>query len=179
MEGDFLEARFAGAVEPVPRFKAAGSTYKVTANRLVFLLLKCVWEANDLDVQRVADAAGVDPSWLGAVAAQARRALNAEFARFERMQSRRNTAWCRIGILQSHIDEEADPTKRQALKLKLGRERDRLDRALGEIRKFKPLVPNSIVARILGVPKGTVDSGIYYLRKQLTASEPISEIDNS
>jgi DNA-directed RNA polymerase specialized sigma24 family protein len=169
--GDSVETRFESGAESLPRFKAVGSTYEVTANRLIFLLLKCVWEANDQDVKRVAGAAGVDPAWLGAVAAQARRALDSEFARFARMQSRRNTAWCRIGVLKSQIDEEADRSKRQDLENKLCRERDRLDRALKEIKKFKPLVPNSIVARILDVPKGTVDSGIYYLRKQLQASQ--------
>ena len=155
------------APAPVRRFRAAGSTYEATANRLVFLLIKCVWEADDADVKRVAEAAGVDPAWLGAAATQARRALNAEFARFERMRSRRNTAWCRINLLESRLREEPEAAKRGELKAKLDRERSHLNRALRDIGKFKPLVSNSIVARILGVPKGTVDSGIYYLRKQL------------
>ena len=167
--GEPGESSSSGPTSPARtrRFRVAGSTYEATASRLVFLLIKCVWEADDADVKRVAEAAGVDPAWLGAAAAQARRALNSEFARFERMRSRRNTAWCRINLLESRLREEQETSKRRELKAKLDRERAHLNRALKDIKKFKPLVPNSIVARILGVPKGTVDSGIYYLRKRL------------
>jgi hypothetical protein len=48
----------------------------------------------------------------------------------------------------------------------LERERRRFGRALEELGDMRLIVPNSVVARILGVPKGTVDSGLYYLRRR-------------
>ncbi|HTX72308.1 MAG TPA: hypothetical protein VMC79_05725 [Rectinemataceae bacterium] len=138
-----------------------------TGNRLVFLLLKCVWDADDEDLRRVAEIARVDLAWLASAVAQARRSLDGERARFETMQERRNASWCRITLLESRIAEEAERGRRDKLAHRLACERRRFDRIRADIGAFKPVVPNSIVARILGVPKGTVDSGIYYLRKRV------------
>jgi hypothetical protein len=138
----------------------------VLGSRLVFLFLKCVWDADDRDAERVAAAAGVDPAWLASAAAQARRSLEAERARFENMQARRNRSWCRLRLLEARLRADLEPYRRSSLEAALARERARFESARVELDGFRPIVPNSIVARILGVPKGTVDSGLYYLRKQ-------------
>lgn len=165
-------AETAGEGEAEKRgLRLEGASTTATASRLVFLFLKCVWDADDEDLGRVAAVAKVDPSWLASAATQARRSLESERCRFERMRARRNTAWCRIGFLEARIEEEPDCPRRRSLEQKLARERTRFERARAEIRSFKPTVPNSIVARILGIPKGTVDSGLYYLRRRLESGE--------
>ena len=69
----------------------------------------------------------------------------------------------------NRLRSEVEDDKRSRLQDSLGRERRCLESARREIRAFRPTVPNSVVARILGVPKGTVDSGLYYLKRR----EPI------
>jgi hypothetical protein len=53
----------------------------------------------------------------------------------------------------------------------LERERARCAKAKEELGCLRIVVPNSVVARILGIPKGTVDSGLYYLRKHYGPDE--------
>lgn len=136
------------------------------ASRLVFLALKCAWEVDDELAERVASASGIDPAWLGSALGQARRSLESERCRYERMQGRRNGSWCRLRLLESRLGGETDDNRRRLALAAMERERLRLSRAREEMAAFKPVVPNSVVARILGVPKGTVDSGLYYLKRK-------------
>jgi hypothetical protein len=135
-------------------------------NRIVFLYLKCAWEADDEKTERVAAAASVPVDWLAAASAQSLRSLEAERIRFERLAERRDRAWGRIRLLEGRLREEADRVARSRMADSLSRERARLERARSELHAFRPVVPNSVVARILGIPKGTVDSGLFYLKKQ-------------
>jgi hypothetical protein len=136
------------------------------SSRIVFLALKCAWDIDDEMADRVAAASGVDPAWLGAALVQARRSLESERCRYERMLAWRNGSWCRLRMLESRLRSEIDDDQRQRIKAGIERERVRLERARSEIAAFKPVVPNSVVSRILGVPKGTVDSGLYYLKRR-------------
>jgi hypothetical protein len=82
------------------------------------------------------------------------------------MSGRRNGSWCRLRFLETRLREELEQPRREKLSSALERERIRFERARSELRSFRPVVPNAVVARILGVPKGTVDSGLYYLKKR-------------
>jgi hypothetical protein len=136
------------------------------SSRLVFLAVKCAWELDDESVDRVADSAGVPRDWLASAVGQARRSLEPELSRRDRLVERRNSSWCRRRLLESKLEGETDPMRRERMEASLDRERRRFGKALEELGAFRPVVPNSVVARILGVPKGTVDSGLYYLRRQ-------------
>jgi hypothetical protein len=135
-------------------------------SRLVYLYLKCAWEVDESMTDRVSALSGIEPGKLVAAAAQARRSLEAERQRFERMSLRRNSSWCRLRLIEARIREEPDGERVRRLRALLERERARYQRARRELEAFKPVVPNSVVARILGIPKGTVDSGLYYLKKK-------------
>jgi len=142
------------------------------SSRIVFLAIKCAWELDDGSVARIADSAGVPRDWLASAVGQARRSLEPERARRDRLVERRNSSWCRRRLLESRLECEADPQRRDRMEASLERERRRFGRALEELGAIRPIVPNSVVARILGVPKGTVDSGLYYLRKQYQGDGP-------
>jgi len=140
------------------------------SSRIVFLALKCAWDMDDALADRVASASGVDPAWLGAALVQARRSLETDRCRYERMLAWRNGSWCRLRMLETRLRSEVEEGRRKEIESGIERERGRLERARSEIASFKPVVPNSVVARILGVPKGTVDSGLYYLKRRSAAA---------
>jgi hypothetical protein len=132
--------------------------------RIVFLYLKCAWEASDAATDKIAQAAGVPADWLAAASAQSLRFLEPERRRFEGLEARRDRSWARLCLLEERLHDEPEPSRRALLESAVRAERGRFDRACVELKAFRPIVPNSVVARILGVPKGTVDSGLYYLR---------------
>ncbi len=136
------------------------------SSRLVFLAVKCAWELDDESVERIADSAGVGRDWLAQAVGQARRSLEPERARRDRLAERRNAAWCRRRLLESRLEIETDPERRERMRASLERESRRFRKAMEELAALRPIVSNSVVARILGVPKGTIDSGLYYLRRR-------------
>jgi hypothetical protein len=136
------------------------------SSRLVYLAIKCAWEIDEAGIERVAASAGIDPAWLSAAVEQARRSLCAERERVDRLVERRNSSWCRQRILEARLEDELSPERRLRLEASLERERLRFERLQAELGLMRIVVPNSVVARIVGVPKGTVDSGLYYLRKR-------------
>jgi hypothetical protein len=136
------------------------------SSRLVYLAIKCAWEMDEESVARAAASAGVGREWLMAAVEQARRSLENERARVGNLAERRNASWCKQRLLEARIAEETDPYRRMRLASALERERARCAKAKEELGCLRTVVPNSIVARILGIPKGTVDSGLYYLRKR-------------
>ena len=138
-------------------------------NRLIYLYLKCAWDSDDSKTLRIAEMTGVSADWLAAATAQSLRFLEAERCRYERLSSRRDRTWGRLCLLEGRLREELDPLARQSINDAVSREKGKLDRVRAEIRAFKPIVPNAVVARVLGVPKGTVDSGLYYLKKRSAA----------
>jgi len=162
-----------GAAYLITSKKRALAAKEVAAlsSRIVFLALKCAWDLDDGLADRVAEAAGVDSSWLVDALAQARRSLEPERCRFERLVAWRNSSWCRLRCLEAQAAAELDEARRSELREALARERSRLERARTEIAAFRPTVPNSVVARILGVPKGTVDSGLYFLMRRSRSDE--------
>lgn len=147
----------------IPRCPAEAAAY---SSRLVFLAIKCAWEIEDEGIARVAASAGVGSDWLAAAVEQARRSLQSEHARVERLTQRRNASWTRIRLLEGRIAGEMDPYRRAQTAAAKEREEARYARVKEELGMLRTIVPNSVVARILGIPKGTVDSGLYYLRKR-------------
>ncbi|MBL8965410.1 MAG: hypothetical protein JNG85_00295 [Spirochaetaceae bacterium] len=140
-------------------------------SRLVYLYVKCAWEAEDGETRRVAAATGVPLEWLAAATAQARRSLEAERLRYERLSLRRDRSWSRLRLLEGRQAEACDLAERRRVGEAIAKEKLRLESTRRAIKDFHPLVPNSVVARILGIPKGTVDSGLYYLKKSLPGLE--------
>jgi hypothetical protein len=108
----------------------------------------------------------VGRDWLGAAIEQARRSLEGERSRVERLAERRNASWTRLRLLEARLAGESEAGRSAALASALAREEARYARAREELAALRTIVPNSVVARILGIPKGTVDSGLYYLKKR-------------
>ena len=147
----------------IPRCPAEAAAY---SSRLVFLAVKCAWEIDEEGIARTAAAAGVGREWLAAAIEQARRSLESERSRVERLAERRNASWARLRLLEARLADESDPYREERLFSFMERERGRYAKAKAELASLRTVVPNSVVARILGIPKGTVDSGLYYLRKR-------------
>lgn len=143
--------------------------------RLLFLYLKCAWISNDRDTARLSRLLSIPAGRLSALIGQALRYLEPERRRHEYIISRRDRSWARICLLEERLSGDPDPYQRDEIEHSLCAERLRFKRALFDLRRFRPVVPNSVIAQLLGVPKGTVDSGLYYLRVGKNSPLPSDE----
>jgi hypothetical protein len=172
--GDAEESRQAPRRRPRARggnLRCGAQEKAAYSSRLVYLAIKCAWEIDEECIARVAESAGVGREWLAAAVEQARRSLVNERSRVEGLVQRRNASWCRQRLLEARLSDEADLYRQSRLSSALERERARCAKVKEELGCLRTVVPNSVVARILGIPKGTVDSGLYYLRKRYGPDE--------
>ena len=89
------------------------------------------------------------------------------------LRGRRNAAWSRIRLLEVRHRECDDEDRRAELERRMACERRRLDNLRDQLARVPGHTPHKDIADVLGVPKGTVDSGIHYLKKKLR-SFPLS-----
>lgn len=134
------------------------------SRRILYLFLSCAMEAGDAEVRMVARRLGIPVCWLAARTHDARQYVLAESERRKRESEQLASLWQQVRTLESQGDRDDDPVRASHRKRKLARARERYAAVCARLSRRKLLVPHSAVARILGVPKGSVDSGIYYLR---------------
>ncbi|MCX7026328.1 MAG: hypothetical protein NT061_02290 [Spirochaetes bacterium] len=140
--------------------------------RLLFLSLKCAWEIDDVMAEKVAERVGVPSLWLGGLLHRARASVEGSRECLLRLHERKNALWVKSRLLESQLK---DQNLRSEARLRLSRRNNAYQiqyLALQDrISKYKLLVTNKMVAEILKVPKGSVDSGLFYLRTQSLAKK--------
>ncbi len=134
--------------------------------RLVYLCLKCAHLLDDSKLIELAKLAGVDPATLMVWIQKARHELSQHSIRTCSRRRGRDSAWVRIGVNRRRLSREVDPVRRQLLKTRIYRDQGVYIRACRVIHNSRPLLSNKGVAEILGVSKGTVDSGVGRILKK-------------
>jgi hypothetical protein len=140
--------------------------------RLLFLALKCAWEIDaDLE-EKVARRIGVPSLWLCGLLHQARASVEGSRECLVRLHERKNALWVKSRLLESQLeDRDLSPDLRLSLERRAVLCRSQYLVLQERISKYKLLVSNRVVAEILRVPKGSVDSGLFYLRTQDPAKD--------
>lgn len=134
---------------------------------LLFLVLKC---SRNLDPEKsaaLAGLAGVTPQRLACLMNELRQSRAPREDRLETFRRRRNGAFSQVRQLETELLTEVDENRRQELQGKLQKARRRMRGAMDRMARVGLAPTNKEIARILGVPKGTVDSGLYWLKKKL------------
>ncbi|HUI69283.1 MAG TPA: hypothetical protein VL354_02105 [Spirochaetia bacterium] len=136
---------------------------------LLFLVLKC---SRNLDPQRtqvLAGLAGVSAKYLESLVAELCQSRAPREARLETFRCRRNGAFSLARLLETELVTEIDENRRAELFRRLQKARKRMRGAAERMARVGLAPTNREIARILGMPKGTVDSGLYWLKKKLFA----------
>ncbi|HOV94914.1 MAG TPA: hypothetical protein PLT87_08535 [Spirochaetales bacterium] len=144
-----------------------------SAKRLLYLVVKCAWEADDTVIAKAAFSVGVPTIWLHGIVEKAR--LSTEAARIfkTKLDEKINLVWVDMLLLEARLKaSDLRPDERAGLLDRLQRKRHRYEVLLKQKSRCKLSVPNRVVAELLHVPKGSVDSGLYYLRKRATGQDP-------
>jgi hypothetical protein len=153
--------RFIGEISPSVFTRNMGSQDK----RLLFLTIKCAWEVDDAMAQRVARRLGLPALWLETLLHKARATLETQRISLERLMGRINETWGRILYIESELRSNSNLRSREELEQKIAQQRSRYYRLLARKARMKPLVTHKDIAFLLGLPKGSIDSGLFYLKE--------------
>ncbi|MDD3981388.1 MAG: hypothetical protein RBT72_04295 [Spirochaetia bacterium] len=162
--GDYptMELRqFIGEISPSVFIRTMSAQNK----RLLFLTVKCAWEVDDAIARKVAHELGIPALWLETLLHKARATLEPQRLCIERLCGRINEAWGRILYIEAELRSDCSPRARQELEQRIGQQRQRYYRLLARKSAIKPLVAHKDIAALLGIPKGSIDSGLYYLKE--------------
>lgn len=137
--------------------------------RVLFLALKSAPCITESLIARVALLTEYDPEWIFRLVEELKSRVQMRLMRLTRLCEKRNSSFFRMYCLQEQLRLAPDePTRREVTRLMV-QEELRLSTIFEEISRI-PLSPtHRDIAEVLDVPKGTVDSGLFYLKESLRA----------
>jgi len=139
--------------------------------RLILFVLKNVALVEEGDFLQALAFLGVNPVTADEQRRILLKTLECRFLRKERLTAKRNECYCRYNLATKKLSEAAGADERSRYVHRSDCYRKRLRRLELQIASV-PLSPsNECLAGLLGIPKGSVDSGLYYLRRSLTIIE--------
>jgi len=141
----------------------------VLRRRLVLLALKAAPDLDEGHLEAVCRESGSDLAWLQACQHRLCLALRPRHQRRVMLAEKRGEALCRRLMAEDDARREVDPERRAAHEHRAGLYRQRLS-SLSRQQSALSTAPTHLeVATVLGMPKGSVDSGLYHLKKALAS----------
>lgn len=144
--------------------------------RLLYVTLKCSLYASEENLRQMASFLEIDQPELLNLAAELSRSLKPRIQRRKRLQERQNEVSYRIHTLRKELESTLEEPRRSDLSVALASQEDRSRALTEEIDHVPDYVTNREIAKVLKVPKGSVDSGIYYVRSVLKQNRSRSEV---
>ncbi len=145
----------------------------IVARRVLLLFLKASQEAGETTVRRIAQLTGTSTDWLVGKTAELHEKLEHRRERRAAMRKRRDQAFFRLHFFETRLRIETDRDQRIRLARLINLERVHLENARRALSRVPVCPTHRDIADVLGIPKGSVDSGLYYLRRTLHAAGEI------
>lgn len=136
---------------------------------LLFLVLKCCRRLGPGGLAAAAAATGIEPARLADMVDRLRADLEPVERRLAMLRERRNRAFSEARRLEADLARLPDAATAERLRRRLETARRRLRAAMARMSRVRRDPTNREVARVLGVPKGTVDCGLFLLKRRLAA----------
>jgi DNA-directed RNA polymerase specialized sigma24 family protein len=135
----------------------------------LFLALKCARTISPDNAAALAALSGVDEGRVLRLSASLRDMRAPRELRLELFRSRRNRAFAQSRLLETELQSEVENERIALLRASLARARRRMRAAMARMARVKLAPTNCEIAQVMGVPKGTVDSGLYWLKRKLAS----------
>jgi len=168
-KGEFLVESVSDRIAEVPfdtdaRGRLANPTLR---RRLLYASLLHVAEIGDDQISVIARLADVDEEWLFDKISDARNMIAVKLEQKTQLQKRRNDYWYHLDeaecrLQSSHFEPE---DRRQQWIRNAESWRNRHKTAKEHVRNLKVSPSHGQIGRLLGIPTGTVSSGLHLLRK--------------
>jgi DNA-directed RNA polymerase specialized sigma24 family protein len=158
--------RWGGQIIAMDRF--GNSRESTCRRRILYLALKNARHLDEPAIRRISGVTGVGEDHLSGMVEQLRAALYKRELRLHKFYRRQNRVFTRIFLLQRDLLRECDPAAKADIAFVLSRQRTALRSVQRKIRRIRLHPSNREIAELLGIPKGTVDTSLYWLRHQWT-----------
>ncbi|GEM_PF-1131827 len=133
--------------------------------RILFLALKCGFSLNETQICLLGGITGLGEAHLRSRIEALRSMAESRLRRQEAYIRVRDKLYAGLCYYEGRAKQESDPERRARWDILVERYRARLRRARQRVNAVQAQPTNEEVALVLGLPKGTVDSGLHYLRK--------------
>jgi RNA polymerase sigma factor (sigma-70 family) len=135
----------------------------------LFLALKCARTIGLDNAPLLAAVSGIAADRILSLSASLREMRAPRECRLETFRARRNRAFAQSRLLETELQGEAETERIALLRASLAKARKRMRAAMSRMARVKLAPTNREIARVMGVPKGTVDSGLYWLKRKLAS----------
>ena len=132
--------------------------------RLMYLILRNSLQIDDEILKRSAKLTGMDEDLLLGHVTELRQRLSRKLQAYGKLASRRNLMHVRIQHLHGLLGRETDDERCEQILHELAKERTKFTKITQEISTISLVPTHKDIAEVLNVPKGSVDSGLYYLK---------------
>lgn len=154
---------------PLDRF--GGSREHTCRKRILFLALKNARHLDDSAISWISGLTGIEEDRLLGMVERLRTNLYKRELRLHKLYRRQNKIFTKIFLFQRDLLWEVDPKIKSELAFSLCELRTTLRSVQRKIRRVRLYPSNREIAELLQVPKGTIDTSLYWLRRQLLESK--------
>ncbi len=161
----FLDSRIAAAL-------GIDSTGKIKRipdrKRFLFLTLKYVRLLDEQSVDRLAELTGYDRSWLAGIIDELKTRLNPQEERLKKFRNIQNKAFYGAKLIEEELIFEVNEQRIKQLYARLLRIKRTIGLARGKAAQIPLRSTNRSIGEVLGIPKGTIDTSFYWLKKKIS-----------
>ena len=135
--------------------------------RVMIIALKACLYLSESDIAMVADLTGFEREWLCESWLRLRARLNCRRHGYDVLRLRRNRLFVRLQSSHDRLYACCDHAERLRLLHENAVMRQRLTRLRLKISRIPRCPTNQEIAEVTGIPKGTIDSALYYAKRKL------------
>lgn len=135
--------------------------------RLLYLAFKGAAHISDQHLDKIVNLTGCDKAWFIDCLDQVRQTICHLEAKHKLLRAKTQEAFFKIHNLEEKIADSDENNEKLDLEKKLQKQRNYMRKLQENLRKASLAPSHRDIARITGLPKGSVDSGLYYIRKAL------------
>ena len=141
------------------------------ARRFVYLMLRNAAFVDDSLIEHTAELCGVDANLLLGHATELRQWLRKKIDRHRELAERRSSLHFRIQYLRTLLEDETEYDRRKKMQWQIDIAQERIEKTRRALSELSLLPTHKDIGEVLGVPKGSIDSGLYYMRRAFKEAE--------
>ncbi len=135
--------------------------------RLLIIVLKACLYVREAELPLIALALSCDTQWLRECWLRLRLRLICRRSRSEELVTRRNRLYVTVYGIHHQLSECSDEENHSRLYRELQLLQQRLARVRCQLSRVPHAPTNLEISEVTGIPKGTVDSSLYYAKRKL------------